>query len=961
MVAAEQKARLSGARLAALFDQSPNFMTWLTGPNHVFEYANPAYMTLIGNRDILGKPVAEALPETVGQGFIGLLDEVLRTGQPYKALGTRIDLSRAQGLPAETRVLDFVYQPIKEAEGQITGIFVEGSDVTDRYNAEAALRHSEEQLRLATEGADIGLWDIDLVAGRRYWTPRVKAMFGLSADAEVGMGDFYPRLHPLDLDATKAAFEAALNPDIRAPYDVEYRAIGASDNQVRWVAAKGKAIFDTNGRAVRVVGTAIDITEKKNADCRRDALIDLTDAIRQIETPDEVEYTAAKIIGETLGASRVGFGSVDSQVTTLTIARDWVSTGVRSLEGTLYFAGYDSFIACLKAGEIVHIHDVYADDRSRAVAERWSEAGARSLVNVPVIERGHLVALLFVNHDHVRHWSEDEVDFIQEVAARTRTATERIRSDNALRELNANLERRVEAALEEKALLADIVETTDAMIQVVDLDYNWLGVNRSSANEFEKVVGIRPRIGANMLEALKNRPQLLEGGRALWARAFAGERFTSVVEFPHPEYGCRFYEMNLTPLKDKAGSIIGAYQFVYDVTDRLEEQQRLADAEAHLRQAQKMEAVGQLTGGIAHDFNNMLAVVMGSLELLNRRVVDDPRARHFVKSALDSAKRAATLTQRLLAFSRQQPLQPETVNVNRLVSGMSELLSHALGGAVRVETVHGAGLWSVNVDPNQLENVILNLAVNARDAMPDGGKVTIETQNAHIDERYVVSEPGVEPGQYVMIAVSDTGTGMPPEIMAKAFDPFFTTKPVGKGTGLGLSQVYGFVKQSGGHVRIYSEAGQGTTIKIYLPRHHADDVALSAKEDSQALLRGDLKELILVVDDEDAVRQFSVDAITELGYRVISASNAADALAYIEAEPEISLLFTDIVMPEVNGRKLADQARVIRPDLKVLYTTGYTRNAVVHNGVLDPGVELIGKPFSLDELAAKIRSMLDDI
>ncbi len=387
----------------------------------------------------------------------------------------------------------------------------------------------------------------------------------------------------------------------------------------------------------------------------------------------------------------------------------------------------------------------------------------------------------------------------------------------------------------------------------------------------------------------------------------------------------------------------------------------LEQAHEALRQSQKMEAVGQLTGGIAHDFNNMLAVVIGSLDLLRRRIGEsDARARRYADAATDGARRAAQLTQRLLAFSRQQPLKPEPLDLNKLVAGMSDLLRHSLGADVQLETVLAGGLWRSHADPNQLENVLLNLVVNARDAMPDGGRLTIETQNAHLDDRYVGAHLGVAPGQYVLVAVTDTGAGMPQDVIAKAFDPFFTTKEVGKGTGLGLSQVYGFVKQSGGHVKIYSEVGQGTTVKVYLPRFLG---GLPDEDDAGAeneLPLGEQQEVVLVVEDEPAVRQFSVDALGELGYRVLEADGAAAALRLLDAHPEIDLMFSDVVMPEINGAKLADEARRRRPDIKVLFTTGYTRNAVVHNGVLDPGVQMIGKPFTIEELAAKVREVLDN-
>jgi PAS domain S-box-containing protein len=401
------------------------------------------------------------------------------------------------------------------------------------------------------------------------------------------------------------------------------------------------------------------------------------------------------------------------------------------------------------------------------------------------------------------------------------------------------------------------------------------------------------------------------------------------------------------------------YAYGRDVTAEKAQATALADAESQLRQSQKMEAVGQLTGGIAHDFNNMLAVVIGSLELLERRGEHSPKAQRYIDAAMDGARRSASLTQRLLAFSRRQPLKPETIDANKLVADTSELLRHSIGASTRLETVLAGGLWRISADPNQLVSVLLNLAVNARDAMPDGGRLTIETQNSHLDENYAAANLGITPGQYVLIAVTDSGEGMPPEVIAKAFDPFFTTKEVGKGTGLGLSQVYGFIKQSNGHVKIYSEPGDGTTVKVYLPRLFAGpDDQVEVKGSSPAA-QDHCNDVILVVEDEPAVRAFSVDALETLGYRVLEADGAAAALALLGAHPEIAMMFTDVIMPDVNGAKLAKQARQLRPDLKVLFTTGYTRNAVVHNGVLDPDVDLLGKPFSVDQLAAKIREILD--
>jgi signal transduction histidine kinase/CheY-like chemotaxis protein len=394
--------------------------------------------------------------------------------------------------------------------------------------------------------------------------------------------------------------------------------------------------------------------------------------------------------------------------------------------------------------------------------------------------------------------------------------------------------------------------------------------------------------------------------------------------------------------------------------DLQDEMQRRKEAEDALRQAQKMEAIGQLTGGIAHDFNNMLAIILGSLELALRRLVKgDAPIEKYLLTAQEGGRRAASLTQRLLAFSRQQPLQPQSVDGNKLVSELSELLRRSLGEMIKLETVLAGGLWRISVDGNQLESAILNLAVNARDAMSGAGKLTIETANAHLDDKYAAGH-AVSAGQYVLIAVTDTGAGMTRDVIEKAFDPFFTTKKGGDGTGLGLSQVYGFVKQSGGHVKIYSEVGHGTIVKIYLPRFYGSDAPNDARIERASLLLNDGNATVLVVEDEDGMRDFASDAFRELGYRVLQAASGPAALELIDSHSEIDLLFTDVVMPDMNGRRLSEQALQRRPSMKVLFTTGYTRNAIVHNGMLDPDVQLLAKPFTLEELASKVAEVMKD-
>jgi len=386
-----------------------------------------------------------------------------------------------------------------------------------------------------------------------------------------------------------------------------------------------------------------------------------------------------------------------------------------------------------------------------------------------------------------------------------------------------------------------------------------------------------------------------------------------------------------------------------------QEAERRELAEQALRQSQKMEAVGQLTGGVAHDFNNLLTIIIGNLGIAKRGVVE-ARAERALANALTGAERAAQLTQRLLAFSRRQPLNPRAVDANKLIVSMSDLLTRTLGENIQLETIGGAGLWNVEADASELEASVLNLAVNARDAMPEGGKLTIETSNAFLDEEYCRHHANVTPGQYVMIAVTDNGTGMSIETIDKAFEPFFTTKETGKGTGLGLSQVYGFTKQSGGHVKIYSEPGEGTTVKIYLPRYDGDEAAVAVPEGNAERGNG---ETILIVEDDEGVRQYAAEILRDLNYSIIEAKDAASAIRLLDADKPFDLLLTDVVLPGKNGRELATEVERRRPGTKIIFMTGYSRNAIVHQGRLDPGIELIPKPLIEGVLARRIRQVLD--
>jgi PAS domain S-box-containing protein len=420
--------------------------------------------------------------------------------------------------------------------------------------------------------------------------------------------------------------------------------------------------------------------------------------------------------------------------------------------------------------------------------------------------------------------------------------------------------------------------------------------------------------------------------------------------------GSRFWAHVVIDAIHQDGELVGFAKVTRDITERRNAGALLEQTRIALFQAQKMEALGKLTGGVAHDFNNVLQVMRGNLELLESRYGRDLWTRDRLGKAVDAVERGARLAAHLLAFGRQQPLQPVVINPARLLRGIDDLLRRALGEPVEIETVVAGGLWNTMVDPHQLENVILNLAINSRDAMPDGGKVTLELANAMLDDGYVATLPDVSAGQYVMLAVTDTGTGMTPDVLERAFDPFFSTKPEGEGTGLGLSMAYGFVKQSGGHIRIYSEIGDGTTVKIYLPR------STEAVADLRPATRSDIRhgsETVLVVEDDLTVQSTVIDMLAGLGYTVLKANDAQQALAVIGSGVHVDLMFTDVVMPgPVRSPEMARQATRLLPHLKVLFTSGYTQNAIVHGGRLDQGVELLSKPYSREQLAYKIREML---
>ena len=799
---------------------------------------NRAASRLFGWTDdeALGQPISELIvsprSRTTLQPDIGRL----QGASLARAVNRRIEMTATDKAGREFMVeLTMLDAPV-----DVCGRFIcIAREISERQSTGSRLALSEESLRLATEAAEVGTWDFDLTTNSLTFSDRSKAMFGISTDAPFDIGDSASIIHPDDRAAVNASFMATIDPAIRSLYDVEYRALGKEDGVLRWLACKGKGLFDDSEVCVRAVGTLIDITARKREEARAAFMFALTDVLRGADT-DTALRDASAMMGRHFQVARVGYGHLDPVEDVFDYDVCWTDGTVQPLLGRFPARAFGAkIVAKLSAGETVVVDDLLTAEISDEAETRAtaSQVDTRAILVVPFLRAGRLRTIVYLNDRPARHWEADEIAFIEAVAERTRQVIARGEAEAALRNLNATLETRVEARTAE-----------------------------------------------------------------------------------------------------------------------------LRETEAALRQAQKMEAVGQLTGGIAHDFNNLLTGITGALDLISKRIgqgrfndID-----HLIPVAQGAAKRAAALTHRLLAFSRRQTLDPKPTDMNRLVAGMDDLLRRTVGPSITIETVGAGGLWTTLVDPNQLENALLNLCINARDAMPDGGRLTIETGNRWLDKR-AAQERDLAPGQYVSLCVSDTGSGMSADVIAKAFDPFFTTKPLGQGTGLGLSMIYGFVRQSGGQARIYSELGQGSMVCLYLPRHLGPAEVVEHAPEMDSAPRAVAGGTVLVVDDEPSLRMLVMEILQDLGYAAIEAADGASGLKILQSDVRIDLVVSDVGLPGgMNGRQMADAARVFRPDLKFLFITGYAENAVVGNGYLDPGMHVMTKPFAMEALATRISTLINE-
>jgi PAS domain S-box-containing protein len=871
-------------------------------------------------------------------------------------------------------------------------------DMERDENYEARLRASEERLRLGEIAGGIATFEYDYASGAWNWSAQAAAIFGINKEK---LDHWDKAVFVDDVQKIRAAVEAASQ---GANCYVEFR-VKHPDDSLHWIAANGQNSRESSQEFLR--GAIYEITARKALEVRLLALNETLET-RVGELRQEARYL--EILNDT-GVAVAAERDLTRLVQTVTDAGVQLSHAefgaffynVMREDGeayTLYalsgvprdaFAKFPMprntaiFEPTFRGRGPVRSDDILADARygknSPYNGMPEGHLPVRSYLAVSVVSRsGEVLGGLFFGHSQPRVFTDRAERIVSGLAAQAAVAIDNTRlyqanqqeiesrrkAEQELRRSNQTLEQRAEQrALQLVASQTKLEDTerrfgllvesvTDYAIYMLDSQghvVNWnTGAERIKGYAREEIIGHHFSRFYTEDERAKEIP-----AKALAIAATSGKY--EAEGWRVRKDGTNFWAgVVINAIKSPRGELLGFAKITRDLTER-----RAADERA--RQAQKMEGIGQLTGGVAHDFNNLLTIIIGNLETLQRNLDAVPlpveRLKRSAGNAMRGSRRAESLTQRLLAFSRQTPLAPKPTDIGRLVGGLSDMLRRTLGEQVVVETVLGGGLWRANVDPNQLEVAIINLAVNARDAMPKGGKLTLETANVYLDESYAASQVEVVPGQYTMVAVTDSGSGMTPDVLAKAFDPFFTTKDVGHGTGLGLSQVYGFAKQSGGHVKIYSEIGEGTTVKLYFPRVHAA-VSQDEIERVEVVVQGSANETILIVEDDADVRGYSCDMLRELGYSILEAENGEAGLRLLDAHPHIKLLFTDVGLPGgMNGRQLADEARRRRPHLRVLFTTGYARNAIVHDGRLDPGVELITKPYAQAALSTKLRDMLE--
>ena len=897
-------------RLAEMFAQAPGFMAVLQGREHRIELANPSYLRLVGHRPVVGRTVAEALPDAVEQGYLDLLDRVFNSGEAYTANGAAYAVQAAPGGPVAERFVDFVFQPIQDGDGRVTGIFVEGSDVTDRTLGEVALRVNEARNRQILDSAiDYAIVATDLDGRVTRWNEGARRVLGWTEEEMLGQpADRFFTSEDVENGQVRKEMRAALETG-RGKDERWHRRKGG---ERFWALGEMMALKQDDGSIVGFVKVLRDRTEQRLAE---DALRRSEASLRALNADLERQVIArSQVRGQIWQVSPDLLGVCD--------AAGHFESSNPAWQAVLGWSGAE--IAATPFMELVHPED----------HERTRDAFSRLGEGEPVLR--------FENRYRCKDGGYRWLSWV--------AAPEEGKFYCSARDVTKEKQQAAKLAIRtvERDRLWEL--STDLMLRcrfdgtIVAVNPAWAGILDWAETDL---------VGASLFRFVH--PDDVEKTTKGAARLSEGHSYPRFEN----RYRCRdgsYRWINWST--SSAGGLITAVG--RDVTAEKEQAEALARAEEQLRQSQKMEAVGQLTGGLAHDFNNLLTGVTGSLELLQTRVAQGriKDVDRYVNAAQGAAKRAAALTHRLLAFSRRQTLDPKVTDVNRLVSGMQELIERTMGPEITVEPVAGGRLWATRVDPGQLENALLNLCINARDAMADCGRLAIETGNRWFDEQ-VARELGLLPGQYVSLCVSDNGIGMAPDVVSRAFDPFFTTKPIGRGTGLGLSMIYGFARQSGGQARISSEVGHGTTVCLYLPRHLGEPEEVESAPDLAAAPRAQQGETVLVVDDEPTVRMLVTEVLEDLGYIALEAADGAAGLKVLQSKVRIDLLVTDVGLPGgMNGRQVADAARTARPDLKVLFITGYAESAVLGRDHLEAGMHVLTKPFALEALASRMKDLI---
>jgi PAS domain S-box-containing protein len=920
------------------------------GPDFIALY-NDAFAPSIGNKHphAIGQPARIYWAE-LWDDLRPLLERA-RSGETVVAKDRPFQIERRGYL--ETVYFDISYSPARNDDGDIEGVVCIVAETTERIAAEQRLRIANERIQLALNaGAVIGTWVWDIPNNRVTGDETFAKSFGLDAEQiaqGMPIGVVTASIHPGDLARVEAAITDALARG--GQFRSEYR-VRRQTGDYRWIEANGHCELDADGTPLRFPGVLLDIHEKKIAAIHQSVLLELSDRIRDIQNPEDLAFSAAELLGRALEVNRAGYGTIDTAAETIRIERDWNAPGIQTIAGVLHFRDYGSYIDDIKRGETAIITDAEKDPRTRANAAALKAISAQSFVNMPVTERGDSVALLYLNHGEAREWRESELALIREVAERTRTAIARLNAESELRSSEAQFR---------------------SFAQTVP-NHVWVSQPNGLLDWFNDRVyeysGAKPgELDGDRWASIVH-PDDLGYAAQDWQNALTtGEPYDSEFRIRRADGEYRWHIARAMAIRNPAGEItrwVGTNTDVHDQKDveaelerRLQERTReLMVAEEALRQSQKMEAVGQLTGGIAHDFNNLLTGIIGSLDILRRRIsagrTDD--LDKFMDAATTSANRAAGLTQRLLAFSRRQSLDLRAVDIGKLTHSMADLIRRTLGEQIELRIQENDTLWLAEGDANQIESALLNFAINARDAMPRGGTLTIETRNVHLDPAQAASFENMAAGDYVAIAVSDSGVGMTKEILQRAVDPFFTTKPIGQGTGLGLSMAYGYARQARGHLQIASEAGAGTTVTLYLPRSRRSEEPVEPQ--APGMPAKGSGEIVLVVEDDASVRLTVVEVLRDLGYEAIEAVDGKSAIPILESRQRIDLMISDVGLPGMNGRQVADIARHHRPHLKVLFITGYAENAAVRSGLLAPGMQMITKPFAIEALAAHIREMI---